>query len=157
MLRNTGGKWSRPISVKIRPVIMTDFFSKIASFWGKNAFFQKNTRWGNATLNFCRLLSGPSWPFLGCTKRGPDNNLYLAQIITNKNGFFLPFLARQNVLKYFFTVSFELQPNFAQKWAPKTITFHICKTQVIKKTFCCNPELHQKIVFSNSAFLKDKH
>ena len=28
------------------------------------------------------LLSGPSWPFLSCSQLGPDNNTYLAQIIT---------------------------------------------------------------------------
>ena len=32
------------------------------------------------------LSSGPSWPFLSCSQLGPDNNTYLAQIITPQNG-----------------------------------------------------------------------
>ena len=48
------------------------------------------------------LLSGPSWPFLSCS--GPDNNTYLAQIITPQNGIFS--LAYKNVLKYLFYSAF---------------------------------------------------
>ena len=35
------------------------------------------------------LLSGPSWPCLCCNKLGPDNNPYLAQIITPHHGIFV--------------------------------------------------------------------
>ena len=62
MLRNTGGKWSRLISVKIRPAKTPDFFfSKNCLFLGKNALFQKNTRWGDATLQIYDLHP-PIWP-----------------------------------------------------------------------------------------------
>ena len=40
-----------------------------------------------------------------------------------------------------------------QKWY--LLTF--CKTQVIWKTFCCNPQIHPKLVFSDSSLLKDKN
>ena len=48
------------------------------------------------------LLSGPSWPFLSCSQLGPDNNTYLAQIITPQNGFFFQMFAFENVLNYLF-------------------------------------------------------
>ena len=49
------------------------------------------------------LLAGPSWPFLCCNKLGPENNPYLAQIITLQNGhLFAFFFAFENVLKYLF-------------------------------------------------------
>ena len=46
------------------------------------------------------------------------------------------------------TVVLEHQPKFAQIWAQKKgWLFTFRKTQAIKKTFCWNPELHQKLVF----------
>ena len=64
----------------------------------------------------------------------PDNNLYLAQIITHKKVFSL-FWPPKNVLKYLCSQCFfEHQPNVAQKWAPK-ITFHILQNTGYKKHF----------------------
>ena len=55
----------------------------------------------NCARKFEVLLSGPSWPFLSCSQLGPDNNTYLAQIITPQNGFF-SIVCFKNVLKYLF-------------------------------------------------------
>ena len=55
----------------------------------------------NCARKFEVLLSGPSWPFLSCSQLGPDNNTYLAQIITPQNAFFF-FFAFKNLLKYLF-------------------------------------------------------
>ena len=55
----------------------------------------------NCARKFEVLLSGPSWPFLSCSQLGPDNNTYLAQIITPQNAFFV-FFAFKNLLKYLF-------------------------------------------------------
>ena len=51
-------------------------------------FFEKK----NCARKFEVLLSGPSWSFLRCSQLGPNNNTYLAQIITPQNAFFLFFL-----------------------------------------------------------------
>ena len=48
------------------------------------------------------LLSGPSWSFLRCNQLGPNNNTYLAQIITPQNAFFFVFFAFKKLLKYLF-------------------------------------------------------
>ena len=50
---------------------------------GFSAFFEKQ----NCARKFEVSLSGPSWPFLSCNQLGPDNDTYLAQIITPQNGF----------------------------------------------------------------------
>ena len=55
---------------------------------GVSALFFENK---NCARKFEVLLSGPSWPFLSCSKPGPDNNTYLAQIITPQNGFCVAF------------------------------------------------------------------
>ena len=87
---------------------------------GVSAFFEKL----HAQIEV--LLSGPSWPFLSCSQLGPDNNTYLAQIITPQNAFFLFFFVFKNVLKYQFYSVFEHQPKFGKKMGKqKTITFHI--------------------------------
>ena len=31
------------------------------------------------------------------------------------------------------------------------------RKQVIKKALCCNPQIHQKVVFHKLSFLKDKN
>ena len=46
----------------------------------------------NCARKFEVLLSGPSWSFLRCSQLGPDNNTYLAQIITPQMHFFFNFL-----------------------------------------------------------------
>ena len=45
----------------------------------------------NCARKFEVLLSGPSWSFLRCSQLGPNNNTYLAQIITPQNAFFFVF------------------------------------------------------------------
>ena len=45
----------------------------------------------NCAREFEVLLSGPSWSFLRCSQLGPDNNTYLAQIVTPQNAFFFNF------------------------------------------------------------------
>ena len=54
---------------------------------GVSAFFFEK----NCARKFEVLLSGPSWPFLRCSQLGPDNNTYLAQIITPQNALFFCF------------------------------------------------------------------
>ena len=75
---------------------------------------------------FKKQLSGPSWPFLCCNKLGPDNNPYLAQIITLQNGHFFFFCfwkcAEIPIFIVFFWTSTKIWPKKGQK---KTITFHI--------------------------------
>ena len=56
----------------------------------------------NCARKFEVLLSGPSWSFLRCSQLGPNNNTYLAQIITPQNAFFFQFFAFKNLLKYLF-------------------------------------------------------
>ena len=60
-------------------------------------FFEKN-----CARKFEVLLSGPSWSCLRCSQLGPNNNTYLAQIITPQNAFFVQFFAFKNLLKYLF-------------------------------------------------------
>ena len=60
------------------------------------------------------------------------------------------FFAFKDVLKYLFLQRFF---NINQKLAKKV---EFCKTQAIRKTFCCNPQLHQTLVFHKLSFLKDK-
>ena len=94
--------------------------------WAKFLFFYK-TLFVKNTINarkFEVLLSGPSWPFLSCSQLGPDNNTYLAQIITPQNGFFQFFVFKMCQNTNFYSV-FEHQPKLDKKGAKKTITFHI--------------------------------
>ena len=80
----------------------------------------------NCARKFEVLLSGPSWSFLRCSQLGPDNNTYLAQIITPQNAFFFSFLLLKFAEIPIFIVFFEHQPKFGQKRGnKKTITFHI--------------------------------
>ena len=91
------------------------------AFWGviiwakfvfyKTLFVKKHYKIGVSALCFLKkncarkfevLLSGPSWSFLRCSQLGPNNNTYLAQIITPQNAFFFQFFAFKNMLKYLF-------------------------------------------------------
>ena len=65
--------------------------------WGFSIFLKTN-----CVRKFEVLLSGPSWPFLSCIQLGPNNNTYLAQIITPQYGLFFQMFAFKNVLKYLF-------------------------------------------------------
>ena len=102
------------------------------------------------------LLSGPSWPFLSCSQLGPDNNTYLAQIITPQNGFLLLFFMCWNT---YFIVFFEHLPKFGKKWSKNDNFSHFAKHRLIKKKkrFCCNPPFDQKLVFFNFVFWNQKH
>ena len=100
------------------------------------------------------LLSGPGWPFLSCNQLGPDNNTYLAQIITPQNGFL--FSCLKNVLKYLFYSIFEHQPKLGKKMGKTNDNFsHFAKHRFIKNPFCCNPLLTKNWCFS-TLFLKPK-
>ena len=104
------------------------------------------------------LLSWPSWPFLCCTKLGPDNNTHLAQI-TFKNVLFCVFGLGKCAEIPIFTVLFEHQPNFARKWAQKRITFRILQNTGYKKNVLLQPPTWPKIgvFFFSLSFLKEKH
>ena len=63
----------------------------------QNTVCQKHYKIGVSALCFWKKscarkfevsLSGPSWPSLSCSQLGPDNDTYLAQIMTPQNGFF---------------------------------------------------------------------
>ena len=69
------------------------FFTKHYEKYGIQHILQKKSQ------KVQGLLSGPSWPFVCCNKLGPDNNPYLAQIITPQNGIVCLFRIK-NVLKY---------------------------------------------------------
>ena len=71
---------------------------KTLSNRGFSTFFWKK----NCARTFEVLLFGPSWSFLRCSQLGPDNNTYLAQIITPQNAYFFVFFAFKNLLKYLF-------------------------------------------------------
>ena len=58
----------------------------------KNGGFQHFFFFLICARKFEVLLSGPSWPFLSCSQLDPDNNTYLAQIITPQNAFFVFFM-----------------------------------------------------------------
>ena len=40
---------------------------------------------------------------------------------------------------------------------PKNDNFSHFENTGYKKMFCCNPQIHQKLVFFNLSFLKDKN
>ena len=117
---------------------------------GVSAFLKKKKNKNNCARKFEVLLSGPSWPFLSCSQLGPDNNTYLAQIITPQNGLYFQFLLFKNVLKYLFYSVFEHQPKLGKKGAKKTITFHILQNTGWrkKKRFVATP-----LFTKNSFFL----
>ena len=93
-------------------------------------------------------------------KLGSENNLYLTQIITLKNGIFAfsgPKLCAEMPI---FTVLLEHQPSCAPKWAKKRYLFTFCKTQAIKKkAILSQPPTSPTIVFVffNSSILKDRN
>ena len=95
------------------------------------------------------LLSRPSWPFLCCNKLGPDNNPYLAQIITLQNGHFFLFFAFESVLKYLiFIVVFEHQPKFWPKKGQKNDnSSHFAKHRLLKNRFVATPLLTKNWCF----------
>ena len=90
--------WGVIIWAKFVFFTKTLFVKKHYKFRGFSTFFLKN----NCARQFEVLLSGPSWPFLSCSQLGPDNNTYLAQIITPQNAFCFVFFVLKNVLKYLF-------------------------------------------------------
>ena len=74
----------------------------------------------NCARKFEVLLSGPSWSFLRCSQLGPNNNTYLAQIITPQNAFFFQFFAFKNLLKYlFYCVFWTSTKNWQKKGQQK--------------------------------------
>ena len=79
----------------------------------------------NCTRKFEVLLSGPSWSFLRCSQLGPDNNTYLAQILTPQNAFFCFFLRLKICWNTYFYSVFWASTTIWQKRRKKTITFHI--------------------------------
>ena len=66
------------------PVYKTLFVKKNTINIGVSALFF----WKKIARANLRCFSGPSWPFLSCSQLGPDNNTYLAQIMTPQNAFF---------------------------------------------------------------------
>ena len=100
----------------------------------------------NCARKFEVLLSGPSWPCLSCSQLGPDNNTYLAQIITPQNAFFLFFLLLKICWNTYFIVFFEQQLKFGKRRGKKNDNFsHFAKHRFIKSPFCCNPPFWPKI------------
>ena len=91
---------------------------------------------------------------LSCSQLGPDNNTYLAQIITPQNGIF----AFKNVLKYqVFNFVFEHQPELAKKMGKKNDNFsHFAKHRFIKNRFVATPLLTKKLCFSTLIFQRRK-
>ena len=78
--------------------LKTLFVTKHYKNRGFSTFFWKK----DCARKFEVLLSGPSWSFLRCSQLGPNNNTYLAQIITPQNAFFFQFFAFKILLKYRF-------------------------------------------------------
>ena len=111
----------------------------------------------NCARKFEVLLSGPSWPFLSCSQLGPDNNTYLAQIITPQNGFVLLFLAFKMCWNTNCYSVFEHQPKFGKKGAKNDNFFTFCKTQVDKKPVLLQPPFWPTIVVFQLGFLNQKH
>ena len=106
------------------------------------------------------LLSWPSWPFLSCSKLGPDNNTYLAQIITPQNGIFV-FFAYKNVLKYLFCSVFNINQNIAKsnQRNKKNDNFsHFAKKRRVHKNprYVATPLFQKLVLFFTYLFLKAK-
>ena len=86
----------------------------------KNRGFSTFLLTKNCARKFEVLLSGPSWPFLSCNQLGPDNNTYLAQIITPQNAFFLFFLLLKFCWNpYFYSVFWTPAKIWAKKGQKK--------------------------------------
>ena len=80
----------------------------------------------NCARKFEVLLSGPSWSFLRCSQLGPNNNTYLAQIITPQNAFFFVFLLLKICWNtYFYSVFWTSTKIWQKRGQKKTITFDI--------------------------------
>ena len=107
------------------------------------------TRCALICLSVC-LSSGPSWPFLSCSKLGPDNNTYLAQIITPQNGIFFAYKMCWNT--YVYSV-FNINQNLAKMGQKKTITFHILQKKGPKKRYFATPPFSKLGVFFLFFFL----
>ena len=94
-----------------------------------------------------RLLSGQSWLFLCCNKLGPDNNPYLAQIITLQRGHFFFFLfcacAEIPILLCFLNINQTLPRKGPQNDSFSDFTEHrllkrphFVATPLLTKTWC---------------------
>ena len=93
----------------------------------------------NCARKFEVLLSGPSWSFLRCSQLGPDNNTYLAQIITPQNAFFVFLLLKISWNTYFYSVFWTSTKIWQKKGQNKNDNFsHFAKHRFIKNPFCCN-------------------
>ena len=117
-----------------------------ALFWNKNC-----------ARKFEVLLSGPSWPFLSCSQLGPDNNIYLAQIIAPQNVIcgFLLWKICWNTCSH---RVFEHQPKLAPKMGKKNDNFsHFAKHRFIKNRFVATPLLTKNWWFSTLIFWNQKH
>ena len=89
---------------------------------GFSTFFGKK----NCARKFEVLLSGPSWSFLRCSQLGPNNNTYLAQIITPQNAFFLFVLLLKICWNtYFYSVFWTSTKIWQKRGKKQTITFDI--------------------------------
>ena len=109
----------------------------------QHLFFAKQ----NCTRKFEVLLSGPSWPFLSCNQFGPDNNTYLAQVITPQNVYFCLFCFKKCAEIPIFIVFVEHQPKLAKNGQKINDNFsHFAKHRFIKKkNFLLQPPFSPKI------------
>ena len=90
----------------------------------------------------------------------PDNNLYLAQMLTyNKKVFLLPSLAPNDVLKYLFLQCFfEHQPKLCPKMGPKKDNLsHFAEHWLLKNRFGATPLLTKNWCVFNLYFQNPKH
>ena len=103
---------------------------------GFNPFLNKNNCAQNSNgyclVQVCLFVWTPQ-------KIGPDNNPYLDQMTTIKNGPFLFFLLLKMCWMTIFKVLLEHQPKFAKRRANNDEFSHFAKHWLFKKTFCCNP------------------
>ena len=115
---------------------------------GVSALFLKK----NCARKFEVLLSGPSWSFLRCSQLGPDNNTYLAQIITPQNAFL--FFCFYNFAETpIFIVFFEHQPKFGQKRGKKNDNFwQFAKHRFIKEPVVLQPPFWPKNLCFSTLF-----
>ena len=118
---------------------------------GFSTFFETN-----CARKFEVLLSGPSRPFLSCSQLGPDNNTYLAQIITPQNGFFSIFGFLRCGDIPIFIVFLNINQNWPKKGGENDNFSHFAKHRLIKNPFCCNPPCPKNCCFSTWVFLKPK-
>ena len=86
----------------------------------KNRGFSTFVLKKNCARKFEVLLSGPSWSFLRCSQLGPDNNTYLAQIITPQNAFFFKFFCFYKCAEIpIFIVFLNMNQNLAKRGKKK--------------------------------------